>query len=127
MLFFVLFLVTLVVFVIVEYEISHFFTVIQLIVDNHPKSPITRCLGFRRVFAWQPFLVAVYLYFIQINHNHVFPRWLARNETIFDHAAHMSVVRARLNISKSHLFIDLDSFRRELQSFRGFFEEELRA
>ena len=43
------------------------------------------------------------------------------------HAAHMSVVRARLNISKSHLFIALDSFRRELQSFRGFFEEELRA
>ena len=42
--FFVLFLVTLVVFVIVENEISHFFTVIQLIVDNH-KSPVVSVSG----------------------------------------------------------------------------------
>ena len=41
--FFVLFLVTLVVFVIVEYEISHFFTVIQLM-DNH-KSPVASVSG----------------------------------------------------------------------------------
>ena len=37
-------LVTLVVFVIVESEISHFFTVIQLIVDNH-QSPVVSVAG----------------------------------------------------------------------------------
>ena len=61
-----------VVFVIVEFKISNFFLLqYNLIEDNH-KSPSFSVSG--KFFAWELFLVAMYLYVFQINYKPSVPQ-----------------------------------------------------
>ena len=60
-----------VVFITVEFKISNFLLQYNLIEDNH-KSPVFSVSG--RFFAWELFLVAMYLYVFQINHKRSVPQ-----------------------------------------------------
>ena len=70
--FFVLFLMVQVVFVIVEFKISNFFAVVQ-----------NGFLVSGKFFAWELFLVAIYLYVFQINHKPSVPQMGATKQNNF--------------------------------------------
>ena len=65
-------------FVIVEFKVSNFFY--NLIEDNH-KSPVLSVSG--EFFAWELFLVTIYLYVFQINHKPSVPQMGATKRNNF--------------------------------------------
>ena len=69
-----------VVFVIAEFKISNFLLSYNLIEDTQ-KSPVFSVSG--KFFAWELFLVAIYLYVFQINHKPSVPHMGATKRNNF--------------------------------------------
>ena len=64
-----------VVFVIVEFKNFESFCCNRILIEDNHKSPVFSVSG--KFFAWELFLVAMYLYIFQINHKPSVPQMAA--------------------------------------------------